>query len=992
MNFIRALMAVAMVWLNVFAEDLLEANEAGDEACDTTTNVCFKFFHESREEWNVARDICDDDGGQLLVIDSFPLHKKIRQYINSHPSIKSPVGNGYWTGANDIQEEGVFQINDCTPLTYRDGWHSEKRGKKRITQPSNTVKQDINGQDCVQIWERPQKNAVWKFDDDYCWKRKSFICEYKALQCEIGFYEHEGECKPTVSYFVTFIFTAVNGETVTFSDVYVDPTSNEYLTLLELVSGWMNSILESTDLYGVEILGFYPGSIGVDTVINFDQTTATTMNNVQETLTTSAAAGPLAIIQSTIVVTDERVPWRVDGRCGSIFRGTNGVSPAECDPYSTTPCCSSSRLCGISPDHCDCDGCIDYRDVYGVTLAPIITTTIPTPIPTTESVQITSGSKLVVDSSSDVAIRTHIPELREVTACLWIQTKGTNQGTPISYATSGGFNEFILFDTTDLKVYVRQNNGDNSGIAVNDNDWHHLCVTWSSAGGLWDIFDNGALAASGSDLRSGYVIREGGVMTLGQEQDRLRGGYDPNQALKGELAYFNMWSRILSDDEIGQLAAECNGETEGDLFAWSLADLDLDGSYETLPADICIQWTGTEKLIVDTSSDVAIITPIPELRELTACLWIKTKETNQGTPISYATSGGFNEFILFDTTDLKVYVRQNNGDNSGIAVNDNDWHHLCVTWSSTGGLWDIFDNGVLAASGSDLRSGYVIREGGVMTLGQEQDSIRGGYDPNQALKGELAYFNMWSRILTDNEIGKLAAECNGETEGDLFAWSSGDIDLDGSYETLPADICLQWTGTEKLIVDSSSDVAIRTPIPELSELTACLWIKTKETNQGTPISYATSGGFNEFILFDTTDLKVYVRQNNGDNSGIAVNDNDWHHLCVTWSSAGGLWDIFDNGVLAASGSGLRNDYVIRGGGVMTLGQEQDSLRGTYDPNQALKGEIAYFNMWSRILTDVEIGQLAAECDGETEGDLFAWSSADIDLDGTLEKLPSDVCH
>nr|XP_006812499.1 PREDICTED: uncharacterized protein LOC100373701 [Saccoglossus kowalevskii] len=385
MGYIVALMTIAMVCTTVRTDDLLETNAAGDEACDPTTNVCFKFFHESREEWSVARDICDDDGGQLLVIDSFPLHKKIRQYINSHPSIKSPVGNGYWTGANDIEVEGLFELSDCTPLTYRDGWHSEKRGRKRITQPSNTVKQDINGQDCVQIWERPPKSPVWKFDDDYCWKRKSFICEYAAPQCDSGFYAHQGECKPTTSYFVTFTFTAVNGEVVTFSDVYVDPSSEEFQTLTGLIIIWMKSVLESADLYGVEVLGFYPGSIGVDTVINFDQTTTTTITNVQETLTASAATGPLAIVLSTIVVTDERVPWRVDGRCGSIFRGTNGVSPAECDPYSTTPCCSSSRLCGISPDHCDCDGCIDYRDVYGVTAAPIITTTTPTPIPTTES-------------------------------------------------------------------------------------------------------------------------------------------------------------------------------------------------------------------------------------------------------------------------------------------------------------------------------------------------------------------------------------------------------------------------------------------------------------------------------------------------------------------------------------------------------------------------------------------------------------------------------
>ncbi|XP_077862517.1 uncharacterized protein LOC144344465 [Saccoglossus kowalevskii] len=594
--------------------------------------------------------------------------------------------------------------------------------------------------------------------------------------------------------------------------------------------------------------------------------------------------------------------------------------------------------------------------------------------------------KLVVDESSDVAITTPIPELTDVSACLWLKTKANNDGTPISYAISEEFNELLLFDTSNFIVLVRGEESSKSGIA------------------------------------SGNVIRGGGVMTLGQEQDSLRGGYDSNQALKGELAYFNMWSRILTDAEISKLATECNGETEGNVFAWSSGNLDLGGIVGTLPADICVQWTGDEKLLVDDSSDVAITTPIPELTDVSACLWLKTNATNDGTPISYAISEEFNELLLFDTSNFIVLVRGEESSKSGIAVNDNDWHYVCVTWSSSGGLWNIYDDGALAASGSGLQSGNAIRGGGVMTLGQEQDSLRGGYDCNQALRGGLAYFNMWSRILTDAEIGKLATECNGETEGNVFAWSSGNLDLGGSVGTLPADICVQWTGDEKLVVDESSDVAITTlipeltdvsafqwtgdeklvvdessdvaittPIPELTDVSACLWLKTKATNHGTPISYAISEEFNELLLFDTSNFIVSVRGKDSSKSGIAVNDNDWHHVCVTWSSSGGLWNIYDDGALAASGSGLQSGNAIRGGGVMTLGQEQDSLRGDYDSNQALKGELAYFNMWSRILTDAEIGKLATECNGETEGNVFAWSSGNLDLGGSVGTFPAEIC-
>ncbi|XP_070534541.1 uncharacterized protein [Ptychodera flava] len=64
-------------------------------------------------------------------------------------------------------------------------------------------------------------------------------------------------------------------------------------------------------------------------------------------------------------------PWREDLQCGPGFTAPNGVSPAECDPHGIYPCCSTANWCGISDDHCKCDGCVDYREVYEVTESPV---------------------------------------------------------------------------------------------------------------------------------------------------------------------------------------------------------------------------------------------------------------------------------------------------------------------------------------------------------------------------------------------------------------------------------------------------------------------------------------------------------------------------------------------------------------------------------------------------------------------------------------------
>ncbi|XP_077985433.1 uncharacterized protein LOC144440064 [Glandiceps talaboti] len=60
-------------------------------------------------------------------------------------------------------------------------------------------------------------------------------------------------------------------------------------------------------------------------------------------------------------VVKEPDPWRADLRCGAAYPQHNG-SPTECDPNSIHPCCSTSSWCGNTPAHCVCNGCINYKE------------------------------------------------------------------------------------------------------------------------------------------------------------------------------------------------------------------------------------------------------------------------------------------------------------------------------------------------------------------------------------------------------------------------------------------------------------------------------------------------------------------------------------------------------------------------------------------------------------------------------------------------------
>lgn len=89
-----------------------------------------------------------------------------------------------------------------------------------------------------------------------------------------------------------------------------------------------------------------------------------------------------------------------------------------------------------------------------------------------------------------------------------------------------------------------------------DNAYHHLAWTWRSSDGAWAMYLDGALAASGTGLQTGYSIAGGGALVLGQDQDSLGGGFDSTQAWKGELDDVRVYDRVLSADEI---AAHYNG-------------------------------------------------------------------------------------------------------------------------------------------------------------------------------------------------------------------------------------------------------------------------------------------------------------------------------------------------------------------------------------------------------------------------------------------------
>lgn len=66
-------------------------------------------------------------------------------------------------------------------------------------------------------------------------------------------------------------------------------------------------------------------------------------------------------------------------------------------------------------------------------------------------------------------------------------------------------------------LYVSGNNII-TDIQINDGLWHFICLSWSSEGGVYEIYVDGEMRDTGFNLSPGTLIEANGTLIVGQEQ------------------------------------------------------------------------------------------------------------------------------------------------------------------------------------------------------------------------------------------------------------------------------------------------------------------------------------------------------------------------------------------------------------------------------------------------------------------------------------------
>ncbi|KAM4692259.1 neuronal pentraxin-1 [Rhinophrynus dorsalis] len=184
---------------------------------------------------------------------------------------------------------------------------------------------------------------------------------------------------------------------------------------------------------------------------------------------------------------------------------------------------------------------------------------------------------------------------------------------------------------------------------------------------------------------------------------------------------------------------------------------------------------------------------LPEMYAFTICMWLKSNASpGVGTPFSYAVPGQANELVLIEWGNNPMEILINDKvAKLPFVINDGKWHHICIAWTTRDGVWEAYQDGILRGNGENLAPYHPIKYQGVLVLGQEQDTVGGGFDATQAFVGELAHFNIWDRKLAVGEVYNLATCSNKALTGNVISWAETNIEIFGGATKWTFDACHQ---------------------------------------------------------------------------------------------------------------------------------------------------------------------------------------------------------
>ncbi|XP_038818043.1 pentraxin-related protein PTX3-like [Salvelinus namaycush] len=172
--------------------------------------------------------------------------------------------------------------------------------------------------------------------------------------------------------------------------------------------------------------------------------------------------------------------------------------------------------------------------------------------------------------------------LSSFTVCLWAKPVSVSNRTVLfSYGTKRNPYEIQLLLSGTRALFTVGGEAhlvEARGVVKGGGVWTHLCGAWSSEQGIASLWADGHRVALTPGVAEGHMLPDGGSLQLGQEKNGLgqeKNGFDAKLAFAGKMTGVNMWDRVLTEEEISQLALQDGEgcEQRGNVVGWGLTEI-----------------------------------------------------------------------------------------------------------------------------------------------------------------------------------------------------------------------------------------------------------------------------------------------------------------------------------------------------------------------------------------------------------------------------------
>lgn len=130
----------------------------------------------------------------------------------------------------------------------------------------------------------------------------------------------------------------------------------------------------------------------------------------------------------------------------------------------------------------------------------------------------------------------------------------------------------------------------------------------------------------------------------------------------------------------------------------------------------------------------------------------------------------------------------------------------------------------------------------------------------------------------------------------------------------------------------------------------------------------------------------------------------WNHFCWSYSSMTGENKFYHNGHIIGNQGVFKNDEhldipTIEGDqgyedSAFIIGQEQDAVRGRFEPSQIFNGELTELNVWNKTLEEPQIKSMA-RCESFPKGNIIAWIDSNFNIKNAIRSRQDNLdflCH